>query len=160
MESTAAQATKGAGPNQPNDAAKRWTTLKLGDRPGNLKVTLAEGAASVRGQLGTEENQKLPARVVVYLVPAEKEKAEDVLRFFASPVNGDGTFAVNNLAPGRYWLMAQTPGENSPATTTKLRRPDENTTRTKLRHDAEAARTELELKPCQNVADYKLAFKP
>jgi hypothetical protein len=39
---------------------------------------------------------------------------------------------------------------------TKLRLPDETETRAKLRRDAEAEKTEIEFKPCQNVTDYQL----
>jgi hypothetical protein len=30
----------------------------------------------------------------------------------------------------------------------------------KLRKEAEAARTEIEVKPCQNIMDYQWLFKP
>jgi len=153
-------AAKAAAANQPVDAAKNWTTIKLGQRPGNLNVTLAEGAASLRGQLTTAEGQKLPAKSILYLLPAERDKADDVLRFFVAPVGGDGNFVLNNLSPGRYWLLVQPAGDNSLLTNAKLRRPDESKTRANLRRDAEAAKTELELKPCQNVIDYKLPTHP
>ena len=94
-----------------------------------------------------------------YLVPAEPEKAQDVLRFFASQVVADGTFALNNLPPGRYWTIATPAQENEVNILSKLRLPDETEARTKLRRDAEAAKTEIEFKPCQNVADYQLPFK-
>jgi hypothetical protein len=46
------------------------------------------------------------------LEPAEREKAEDV-RFFASLVSADGSFALNNLPPGRYLASARPAGETS-----------------------------------------------
>jgi hypothetical protein len=36
-----------------------------------------------------------------------------------------------------------------------MRAPDETETRARLRRDAEAAKVEIELKPCQNVTDFK-----
>ena len=95
-----------------------------------------------------------------YLVPAEREKAEDILRFFASQVAADGTFALNNLPPGRYWAIARPAAENESNIFSKLRLPDEAEARAKLRGEAEAAKTEIELKPCQNITDYQLPFKP
>ena len=139
--------------NRPTDAARNWTTVKSGERVSGLTITLAEGAASVQGQIKTAEGQKLPARLFVYLVPAEREKAEDVLRFFASLVSADGSFALNNLPPGRYWAIARPAGENVQS---KLRLPDQAEARAKLRQEAEAAKTEIELKPCQNVTNYSL----
>ena len=38
----------------------------------------------------------------------------------------------------------------------KLRSPDEGDMRTRLRREAEAAKTEIEFKPCQDVMGYQL----
>jgi hypothetical protein len=93
-------------------------------------------------------------------VPAEKENVEDVLRLFAGEVNSDGTFALNNLPPGRYWAVARVAADNETQSVAKLRSPDEVETRAQIRRAAEAAKTEIEFKPCQNVSDYRLPFKP
>jgi hypothetical protein len=137
------------------DAARNWTAVKLGERVSVLILTFAEGAASFHGQIKLVEGQKLPARLFLYLVPEEREKAEDVLRFFASQVAPDGAFAINNLAPGRYLAVVRVARENE-SVLTKLRLPDESEARANLRREAEAAKTEIELKPCQNTLDYKL----
>jgi Carboxypeptidase regulatory-like domain len=134
------------------DAAATWTVVKSGDQLSNLTITLAEGAASIRGQLAAAEP---PAGMSVYLVPAEPDKTEDVLRFFVTDIAADGAFAFNNLPPGRYWALAQTPDPQL-ATLAKLRQPEAATMRTKLRRTAEAQKSEIQLKPCQNVADYQL----
>ena len=42
----------------------------------------------------------------------------------------------------------------------RLRQPGEAETRAKSRRDAEVARMEVELKPCQNIDGYVLSFKP
>jgi hypothetical protein len=123
-----------------------------------LAITLAAGAASLRGQIDLGAGQKLPPRLFVYLVPAERESADDVLRFFASPVSGDRSFALDNLPPGRYWLLAHAPGENESNVLSKLRLPDESEARANLRQDAGAGKIETELRPCQNVTDYRLPF--
>ena len=96
-----------------------------------------------------------------YLVPAEHDKVEDILRFFVSQVAADGTFALNNLPPGRYWAFAKPAAQNESSILSKLRLPDEAQARAKLRGEAEALKTEIELKPCQNVIDYQLlSYKP
>ncbi len=157
--SSAAAATKTTQANRPIDAARNWVTVKSGDRVSGLIITLAEGAASLKGQIKLAEGQKLPPKLFIYLVPAETEKAEDVLRFFASLVAADGTFALNNLPPGRYWTIAKVAGENDSNVLSRLRLPDEAQARSRLRQEAEVAKTETELKPCQNVTDYQLRFK-
>jgi hypothetical protein len=145
--------------NRSVDAARNWTTLKPGERLSGLTITIAEGAASLHGQIDLAEGQKLPPKLFAYLVPAEREKADDVLRFFASLVAADGSFALTNLPPGRYWAIARAASENESNVLSKLRLPDEAEARAKLLHDAEAAKIETELKPCQNVTYYRLSFR-
>ena len=137
------------------DAARTWTTIKSGDRLSGLTITLAHGGASLRGQIAIAEGETLPEKLIAYLVPVEREKAEDVLRYFVAPVSTDGKIAVDNVAPGRYWILAQTTTDDrSPST--KLRLPDSTEMRSALRRAAEAAKTEIEFKPCQNVVDFRL----
>lgn len=142
-----------------NDIARTGLTLKFGERISDLTVRIALGAGSLRGVVNPGEGGKVPSGLYVNLVPAEKESAEDVLRFFVAPVNADGSFALNNLAPGRYWLAARVAAENDPKSDEKLRDPDEAATRTQLRRLAEEAKTTIEFKPCQNVIDYQLPLK-
>jgi hypothetical protein len=140
-----------AGPKpQKVDAAANWTTLKPGEQLTNLTITLAQGAASIRGRVPVAEGAAVPAMSIV-LMPAEPDKADDVLRYFVSEVSADSTFAFNNLPPGRYLAVIDT----QPPTLMKLRQPEAAPVRTKLRRTAEAKKTEIELKPCQNLADYQ-----
>jgi hypothetical protein len=82
----------------------------------------------------------------------------DVSRYFVTPFAADGTFAFNNLPPGRYFTLQQTldPETNTPA---KLRLPESAEARTKLRRKAETQKTELQLKPCQNLTEHQLPAK-
>jgi hypothetical protein len=159
LTTVGATSAKSALSTQKIDAARNWTTLKSGDRLSGLTITFAEGAASIRGRLTIAEGQNPPPNLNVFLVPAEREKVDDVLRYFAVDVAGDRTFSADNLPPGKYWIIAQprlpadTPGNN-------LRLPDANENRTKIRTAAEQTKTEIELKPCQNVSDYELSIKP
>lgn len=139
------------------DAARNWTALKPGERISGLTITLASGAASFHGHIKIREGHKLPPRVFIYLLPAELERAEDVLRFFASQVVADGTFALSNLPPGRYLAIAKAAGENESNILSKLRLPDEVETRLRLRREALAA-TEIELKPCQSVLQSEVSL--
>ena len=140
------------------DPAANWTTLKFGDQIANVTIAIAEGAASIRGRLKPADNNEIPSGFGVYLVPAEREKAADVLRYFMATVQADGTFALNNLPPGRYLALVQAL-EAQTNTLAKLRLPEAAETRTKLRRAAESQKTNLELKPCQNLTDYELAIK-
>jgi len=154
-----AASPKSPPPDLPRDAARNWTNIRMGDRLTGLTVTFAEGAASVRGQIDAGEAKKLAGRVFVYLSPAEPEKAEDIVRYFAALAAEDGTFTLTNLPPGHYWVMAATASSSDSNMMSKLRLPDETELRAKLRRDGETGKLQIEFKPCQNVTDYHLAFK-
>lgn len=151
----AAPATKSA--SKPIDATRVWTVLKPGEKLSGLTMTLAHGAAMLRGKLA--EGEQAPERMVVYLVPAERERAEEVLRFFATQMSPDAKFAFNNLPPGRYWILAQVASEGEGQSLGRIRFPHETALRARLRREAEATKNEIELKPCQNVSDFQLSLK-
>ena len=135
------------------DAAANWMVLKSGEQMKNLTITIAEGAASLRGRL----SEFLPG-VSLYLMPAERDKAHDVLRFFVTDLAADRTFALNNLPPGRYLILAH-PTAAETATVAKLRLPESATARTRLRRIAEMQKNEVELRPCQNLTDYQIKYE-
>jgi len=139
------------------DAAANWSTLKIGEHT-DVTISLAEGAASIRGRLSGANGAQLPSGLGIYLVPAEREKSTDVLRYFVAASEADGTFAFNNLPPGHYFALSQTLDADA-TTIEKLRLPEAVETRAKLRRSAEAQKTTLDLKPCQNLTDYQLAPK-
>lgn len=145
-----------AGPKpQRIDAAANWTALKWGEQLSNLNITLAEGAASISGKVPVTDSASPPA-VVVYLIPNDRDKLEDVLRYFVTDVTADGTFTFNSLPPGRYLALTQPTVDAEIASTAKLHVPEAAPARAKLRRSAEAKKSEIELKPCQNLADYQL----
>jgi hypothetical protein len=140
------------------DPAANWTALKFGDQISNVTITLAEGAASIRGRLKSVEKTDIPSGFGVYLIPAETEMKADVLRYFMTPLQEDGTFALNNLPPGRYLTLVQQLDAQT-NTLAKLRLPESAETRAKLRRTAESQKMNLELKPCQNLTDFQLSIK-
>jgi len=144
--------TTGTPKPQKFDAAANWMTVKSGEQLSNLTITLAQGAASIRGRVVAPEGAASSATSSLYLVPAEPDKVNDVLRYFVSDVGDDQTFTFNNLPPGRYltYLDTQT------TTLKKLRQPEAAPERLKVRRGAETKKNEIELKPCQNLADYQL----
>ncbi|HWP55175.1 MAG TPA: hypothetical protein VN476_13680, partial [Pyrinomonadaceae bacterium] len=159
LRSITARAATAAPATPASDAAQSWLALKTGDRLTGVKVTLSEGAASLNGKVEPARDEKLPPQLSVYLLPAEKDSSNDVLRFFSARIEADGAFTFDHLPPGRYRALAKARAENEPPGTADLRLPDAADTRLKLRREAEAARFEVELQPCQNVSDYHLNVK-
>lgn len=133
------------------DATRTWTILKPGDRLSGLTFTLAQGAGLIRGEISLAEGQTLPEKTVAFLVPAEPKRADEVLSYYAAPVSSAGLFWLNNVAPGRYWILAQQGIDDTRYDVSKVRLPDGTEIRSSLRRAAEKAKTEIEIKPCQDV---------
>lgn len=106
------------------------------------------------------EGEKVAPRTFVYLAPVERERADNPLNYFGTPVTSEGKIVMNNIAPGRYWIFTQTLPEDAPVPLMRVRYPHETETRAQIRREAEATKTEIELKPCQDVVDFKLSLKP
>lgn len=138
---------------KPLDVGRQGINLKSGEKLTGVMLTIAEGAAELRGRVTGKD---LPARLRVHLVPAEKD--DDVLRYAEVITKGDGSYSFINLAPGKYWLFARTvPDDESDEKPAKPVAWDTNE-RAKLRQSAEAAKNEIILTTCQRVKDHALVF--
>jgi len=136
-------------------------TLKTGDHITNVTVNIAQDAANLRGRVAPAvEGVALPANLKVYLVPSERERAEDVLRYSEVAIESDGAFTLANLAPGRYFIIIRPAPENDPLERTPRPLAWDTTARAKLRREAETANVAIELKPCQRVSDQALRYAP
>src|SRR5438309_1613331 len=120
----------------------------------NVMVTIVEGAALLSGRISIGEGQGLPPRVRVYLVPAEREASGNVYRFYEAATEADGKFILDNLAPGRYWILARR-AEETDVGTTKLIRQDESL-RAKVLQEAAALKKAVTFKPCEQVGDFSV----
>ncbi len=139
------------------EAGRNGITLKAGEKISGLSVTLAEGAAGLKGKVTA--TGKLPSRLRIHLLPAEAEAKDDVLRFAEAVADEGGSFVFANIAPGKYLLIARAIPESEP--TDKPAKPAawDVAERTKLRKEAEGANTTVELKTCQRVADFNLRWQ-
>jgi carboxypeptidase family protein len=138
--------------------SKNGISVKAGEKIIDLAIAIAEGGAGFRGRVTAGEGQNLPPGLRLYLVPAERENNENVLRFFEGAVATDGTFAIGNLAPGRYWIVAQMP-EPIDSNTMKSIKSD-NAFRAKVMRAAEALKKEIAFKACERTVDYELPYAP
>jgi hypothetical protein len=138
--------------------ARNGIAIKSGDKAPSVTITITEGGAGFRGRVVSAEGQNLSPALKIYLVPAERENAESVLRFFEGGIAADGTFAIGNIAPGRYWIIAQ-PGEAIDANTMKSINSD-GALRAKVLRDAQVVKKEISFKPCERTVDYQLPFSP
>ncbi|MFL6273851.1 MAG: carboxypeptidase regulatory-like domain-containing protein [Blastocatellia bacterium] len=147
--------------NQPPiDAARSPLTIKAGERLSELAVTVAEGAAALRGRVvPATEGARLPDRLRLHLVPAEKEAADELLRYYEAELRGD-SFELKNLAPGRYFVIVRRAADDDTSADNSRPVAWDAAARKRLRQRAETANVTLELRPCQQVTDYALKYQP
>jgi hypothetical protein len=130
--------------------------VKSGDMLIGLRLTIASGAATLKGKIPLAKDTKLPTRLHVHLIPAEAEAIDDVLRFAETSAEPDGAFTFTNLSPGKYFVLARAiPNAESGDKRPRAWEPAE---RKKLRKEAEAANLAVELKPCQSITGYALGL--
>ena len=156
----ASQAPPPTGASKPNQSYP-WQgtiTIKSGQQVSGVSINVGQDAASLRGRVTvTPEGTAYPADLHVHLVPADREQANDVLRYSETVITSDGSFAFSNIAPGRYFIVSRV--EPGAETGTPLRPSAwDPTARAKLRQEAEAAKVVVDLKPCQRLKDYALAL--
>ena len=140
-----------------NDAVTKGMAVKAGEKIENLLITIAEGAGAISGKLvAASETEKLPSRVRVLAVPAERERADDLLRYAQVEAQGDGSFALANLAPGKYWLVSREVGADEANDLSPRPVYWEAAGRLALRQEAEAANVSMDLAVCQQVREHRL----
>jgi hypothetical protein len=152
--------TRNAAPLYAADIGRSGVLLKSGEHASGITVTIAEGAASLRGHVTPEkEGTRLPAKLVIHLVPAEPTSADNVLRYAEVIAERDGVFEFNNVAPGKYRLTVRPAPYDEPADRPFAAIAWDANERAKLRKDAEAMKIEVELKHCQRVSDQVVRYR-
>ncbi|MDT4969419.1 MAG: hypothetical protein QOJ64_4156 [Acidobacteriota bacterium] len=158
---TAAGPSPGQTQASQTELSQGVVTIKTSERVEGLSILVAQDAAGLAGKISqVDARAAIPEGLNVHLVPAEREQANDVLRYSETPVNGDATFALANLAPGRYFIVSRIKAASETAGPRPRALAWDPAARTKLRSEAEAANTVIELKPCQQQVDYSLKFQP
>jgi len=135
-------------------------TIKSNERVGGVTINMGQDAAGLAGKVETDA--AIPGGLRVHLVPAEREQANNVLRYSEAIVNRDATFTLTNLAPGRYFLVSKISRIQSEtdAGTPQRDLAWDTAARARLRTAAEAANSIIELKPCQREKEYSLKLQP
>ena len=133
-------------------------SVRNGESVTGITLTITEGAALIRGRVSGGESEALPMSIRVYLVPAGVGASASVYRFYETDLETDGAFVLDNVAPGKYWIVAR-PAEKNEAGVKKSIRQDE-TLRAKVFSGAEAFKRAVTLKPCEKVADFVLRYSP
>jgi hypothetical protein len=149
--------------NQPSPSRKpiAWTgtgIIKPGTDIRDVVITIGQDAAGLSGSVSLPKGvSAAPEGLRVYLVPADRDQANNALRYYETRVEADGKFRISHVAPGRYFSVArirpaqQTTEWQSSELWDPVKRVD-------LRRAAEITKNEIELKSCQKVNDYVLKF--
>lgn len=142
-----------------NDIAAAGLGVSTSQRITDLTVTLAEGAAGLRGKvIPVSEGSRLPAQLRVHLVPAEQESADDAIRFSEARTDSEGVFSLTNLTPGIYYVLARAVADEQLMERNPPPLAWDATARAKLRREATAAKVLIDLQRCQRVTDYVLKY--
>jgi hypothetical protein len=152
-----APAARRAASPPPTNIARNGVTLKPGEKLTGVTVTITEGAAGMKGQVTPAQEGKSLGKTQVYVIPAEKESADDLLRYAQAQAGGSGDFQFKHLAPGRYYLLAKPIKEDAQGKSSGRLQAFDNAQRAILRKEAEAAGRVVELQPCQRMTEYKFA---
>jgi hypothetical protein len=149
-----------AGPNQTpvaNPSTSGWpgvVGIKAGEQLSGVSITVGQDAAGLRGRYDTT-GAPIREGTRIHLIPIAREQANNVLRYGETFVKSDGSFALTNIAPGRYFILVRVePPTDVDATPRPL--AWDAAARAKLRIEAEKANTIVELKSCERVVDYTL----
>ena len=147
-------AVRTAGPNVVRDGI----SVKNGEHVTGLTVTITEGASRLSGRISAVEGQNLPPRMMVYLVPGEREAVDNVFRFYEARTGADQTFTIDHINPGRYFIVAHSPADKDNDPGKSIRR--DSSFRAAVSQRAAAAKKEISFKPCERIADYQLPYSP
>lgn len=149
----------GSAASKQKDIAGAGLAIGAGQRVNNLIVTVAEGAAALRGKvIPASARTRLPAELQLHLIPAEPESADDVMRFAEVKVDSEGAFSLKNLGPGRYFLHLRAVAEDQLLERNPQPLAWDAALRAKLRREALSANLVIELGRCQRVVDYVLKY--
>lgn len=131
--------------------------VRAGQQLSGVEVRLAQGAALLSGHIVAAEGALTPpfSQMRVHLVPAERESADDPLRYFEATPDGSGAFNFKSLPPGHYFVVTRPAPEPTPDAPARPAHWDSDS-RARLRREAEAAKSPVELQPCQRTTDFIL----
>ena len=149
-----------AAANAPRDLVARGLTVRMGERITGVRILAAEGAAAIKGQIRPEKaGEPLAGQWRVFLVPAEPEHADNLLRFYQTEAEKDGTYSISNIAPGRYLALVRAVSE--PEASAGEFRPAawDDDLRVTLRLAALAANHIIDLAPCQRLTSHTLRVR-
>ena len=131
-------------------SSRDTVSVKSGDRVSGVTVTIAEGAAILRGRLAVAEG---PPNTRVYLLPAETAELGNLLRFYEARPDAQRNFAIDNLAPGKYLIVVR-PVERDELGAPKSIRQNA-LLRARIIHEAEGLKKDLTFKPCEQITGYE-----
>ncbi|HYH86877.1 MAG TPA: carboxypeptidase-like regulatory domain-containing protein [Pyrinomonadaceae bacterium] len=138
--------------------------LRQGEDASGVVLTASYGAASLKGRVTFPACDYCPeAPTRVYLVPLERERADDLLRYAEAEIVRDkssgGDFSFDRIAPGRYKLVAPPVAQQAaPEQQQPLFFSDEG--RALLRRESERSDVSVTLAPCQSASGVSFIYVP
>jgi hypothetical protein len=142
----------------PKDASG-GIAVKTSQRANGATLTISHGAARLAGRVApAAAGSNLPDKLRAYLVPVDKESADNTLRYYDALVRRDGSFEVKHIAPGRYYVVVHALTQDEWDEVNPRPIWWGGGPRRRLRQEAETANLTLELKTCQQVNEFTVRY--
>lgn len=133
-------------------------TLMPGKTVSGVRIVIARGAAAVRGRVVFGDRRLDGDRLFVHLVPAEADHEGATLRYYEAEAGTDGTFTLESLAPGKYWVVADV--EPAAIDDRSARRAAWNPSeRRRLRAAGARAKVEVTLAHCAKLTEFQVPLR-
>jgi hypothetical protein len=113
---------------------------------------MKNGAAGLSGEIIPTAGAALPTDLRVFLVPTERNRADERLRFAETEADSNGSFRFKNLAPGSYRIITHAFYEKD----SKGLSADTANARSLLLREAGDIAPVVELHPCEKRKGYVL----
>jgi hypothetical protein len=147
-------------PHIANDPNNGILTIRSGEVLRGVSVLVGQNASGLRGKIiPSTDGAQISAGLRIYLLPAEREQTENLLRFYEGAPERTGGFYFLNLAPGKYLIVTRVLPRQESGQPKAPQIAFDVGARTKLRKEAEESNNIVELRPCQRVSDFVLKLK-
>ncbi|HZS43751.1 MAG TPA: carboxypeptidase-like regulatory domain-containing protein [Blastocatellia bacterium] len=132
-------------------------SVTSGGKAEGITIIVGQGAAGISGKLHSGE-PIFDDAYQVFLVPIDSDAANYTWRYYDSRVETDGKFAITNIIPGKYWIIARSSLRSAKGVMPADEVFWDKSNREKLRQEAEKNGKEIEFTSCQRIKDQVLSL--
>lgn len=145
---------------QAPDLALNGITLRRGVTYDNVAISVGTDGATLDGKVTSLSETPMPGKLAVFLTPFEPEHSAGALRYYEARADANGSFSFRNLAPGKYFIVAQPQSSDDSADEPTRPLAWDAKSRADLLRAAAKSKTTVSLEPCQTMTGFILDLEP